>query len=73
MSAAPVLMLRINRCSDPHLWYAGKLGQVVQFVRAGTAEWWSREDAGHLNIVRLDDADLVEVRDGCVSSIQLPE
>lgn len=73
MSAAPVLMLRINRCSAPHLWYVGKVGQLVPFVQAGIAEWWSREDAGHLNIVRLDDADLVEVRDGCVSSIPLPE
>ena len=73
MTAAPVLMLRINWCSDPHLWYAGKVGRLVPFVRAGIAEWWSREDAGYLNIVRLDDADLVEVRGDCVSSIQLPE
>ena len=73
MTTAPVLMLRINRCSDPHLWYAGKVGWLVPFVCSGIAEWWSREDAGHLNIVRLDDADLVEARGDCVSSIQLPE
>lgn len=69
----PVLMLRINRCGDEHLWYAGNVGQLVPYVRTGIAEWWSREDAGHLNVVRLDDADLVEVRDGCVSSILPPD
>lgn len=69
----PVLMLRINRCSDPHLWYASKIGGLVPYVRTGIAEWWSREDAGHLNVVRLDDADLVEVRGDCVSSIPLPD
>ena len=53
--------LRITSCSDPHMWYAGLVGQVVALVREEADCYWSREPAGFVNIVRKQDADLVEV------------
>lgn len=53
--------LLITSCSDPHMWYAGQVGQVVALVREEADCYWSREPAGFVNIVRKQDADLVEV------------
>ena len=53
-----VSRLLIERCSDPHLWYAPLVGQVVPNLGwDGTLPgWWSREPAGFKNIVRAQDA-----------------
>lgn len=65
----PRLMLRVTRCTDPAAWHAGKVGELVKFVCAGVGCWMARDDAGTLQRVDLEDADLVEVRGGVVSSI----
>lgn len=65
----PRLMLRVTRCADPAAWYAGKVGELVKFVCAGVGCWMARDDAGTLQRIAIEDADLVEVRDGVVSSI----
>ena len=65
----PAKMLRVTRCADPAAWYAGKVGELVKFVCAGVGCWMARDDAGTLRRIGLEDADLVEVRGGVVSSI----
>lgn len=65
----PHLLLRVTRCADPAAWYAGKVGELVRFVCAGVGCWMARDDAGTLQRIDLEDADLVEVCGGVVSSI----
>ena len=65
----PRLMLRVTRCADPAAWYAGNVGGLVKFVCAGVGCWMARDGAGTLRRIDLEDADLVEVRGGVVSSI----
>lgn len=52
--------LFIIQCPDSLMWYADKVGQLVPFHRDGGDCWWSREPAGYVNIVRREDAQLVE-------------
>lgn len=53
-------MLKITGCSDGHMWYAGKVGQLVPLLRIEHDCYMSREPAGYSNIVRLEDAEIVE-------------
>ncbi|QZA80269.1 hypothetical protein [Deefgea piscis] len=55
-------MLRINQCTDAAMWYADKVGQLVPFFGAWSDGYKSREDAGHTNIVKFSDAEIVEIR-----------
>lgn len=54
-------MLRITDCRDGMLWYADKVGHLVDFVRYCDEGYLSREPSGHTNIVRAGDAELLEV------------
>ena len=58
-------MLKVNQCSDPSLWYRGKVGQLIPYIGEDedgrVAFFWSREDAGYKNIVFRSDAEIVEV------------
>lgn len=56
-----VKMLHIERCSDPLMWYAGMVGTDVVFVKEDDDYYWSREEAGHINIVHKRDATIIEV------------
>ena len=56
--------LKIIRCSDPLMWYSDKVGETVQLVREYEDCFMSREPAGYLNIVRLNDAEVIEISDG---------
>lgn len=53
--------LLIEKCSDSMMWYRDKIGKLVRFVREEVDTFWSREDAGYINIVKLQDAKVVEV------------
>lgn len=55
--------LVIERCSDPHLWYAPLVGQMVANLGWDNTlpGWWSREPAGYRNIVFAQDASAVVV------------
>ena len=59
--------LKIMRCSDSLMWYCDKVGETVQLVREYDDCYMSREPAGYLNIVRLEDALVIEISDdiGC--------
>lgn len=50
-------MVRIQRCSDPHMWYAGLVGQLVHIYRITTAGLWARETGGYTNIIRFEDVE----------------
>ena len=53
--------LKIVKCSDPLMWYQNKVGETVQLVREYEDCYMSREPAGYLNVVRLEDAEIVEI------------
>jgi hypothetical protein len=55
--------LKIIKCSDPLMWYRGKVGETVLLVREYEDCYMSREPAGYLNIVKLEDAQVVEISD----------
>lgn len=52
--------LLIKKCSDPQLWYAELVGQKVELLREDSEGYWSREPAGYLNVVRREDAEVVD-------------
>jgi len=52
------LMLRINKCDDPLMWYFDKIGKHVPYISTEEKIYWSREDAGFRNIVKQEDADI---------------
>ena len=53
--------IRIAKCSDPQMWYADKIGQLVAYISETEDEYISREDAGYLNIVKKSDAELLKI------------
>ena len=53
--------LKIVKCSDPLMWYQNKVGETVQLVREDEDCYMSRDPAGYLNVVRLEDAEIVEI------------
>lgn len=58
--------LKIIKCSDSLMWYSNLVGQVVPYVREYSDCYMSREPAGYLNIVKLEDAEIIdeEIDDG---------
>jgi hypothetical protein len=60
-----MVVIKIKKCQDPLMWYSGLVGKNVPFVRHLLSEnnFLSREPSGYTNIVKLSDAELVEVLD----------
>lgn len=56
-------LLQITDCKDPMMWYADKVGECVPYVRTYEDCYLSREPAGYTNIVKLQDAEIVDVQD----------
>lgn len=52
--------LLIENCSDPQLWYADFVGQKVELLREDSEGYWSREPSGYTNIVRREDAQVID-------------
>lgn len=52
--------LLILQCNDPMMWYRDKVGQTVPFEGRWPEGYKSREDAGYLNVVRFQDAEVVD-------------
>lgn len=52
--------LLITKCSDPQLWYAGLVGKTVELLREDSEGYWSREPSGYTNIVRREDAQVID-------------
>lgn len=53
--------LKLINCSDAMMWYRDKVGETVSFVREYDDCYMSREPAGYLNIVKKQDAELIEI------------
>jgi hypothetical protein len=56
--------LKIIGCKDTMMWYHNKVGETVTLAKPADADpdvYWSREPAGYLNIVKKQDAQLIEV------------
>lgn len=58
-------VLVIKKCSDPLLWYAGLIGQQVPLLRVETEGYLSREPTGYTNIVRKEDAEIINGDEPC--------
>lgn len=61
-------MLKITGCTDPHLWYACRVGQTVPYLGQWPECYRSREPSGFTNIVHFKDAEVVGVEDGKTGS-----
>lgn len=55
--------LKIIKCSDPMLWYADRVGELVPYLGTWPEAYRSQEPAGYVNIVQFEDAELVEVEE----------
>lgn len=53
--------LKILACSDPLMWYADMIGEVVPLLRIEETEYLSREPAGYTNIVKKTDAIVIDM------------
>lgn len=52
--------LKIHKCDDPLMWYAGDVGRLVPYRGVWPESGWhSSQYDGYSNVVRFDDADLV--------------
>lgn len=55
-------MLKIKSCSDPMMWYSDKVGGTFSLIGEMKGEGYAtREPDGYINVVRYDDAEIVEV------------
>lgn len=54
-------MLMITGCSNSSFWYAGKVGAVVDYLGLDRDEYITREPSGFVNIIKVADAELVDV------------
>lgn len=56
-------VLKIIDCSDPAYWYADMIDKYVPYIRELPSEsvYLSREIEGYTNIVKICDAELVEL------------
>lgn len=56
--------LLIKQCPDSLRWYRDKIGQTVDFIcDTAYGEYKSREDAGYINFVQHEDAEIVEINE----------
>ena len=50
-------IIKIERCTDPMMWYAAKVGQEVKIERVDRDGLWAREGGAYnaINIIRFVD------------------
>lgn len=53
-------LLKIIKCDDPQMWYSNLVGDYLPLLREDGDGYWSREPAGYLNIVRREDAEVID-------------
>jgi hypothetical protein len=57
--------LLITQCSDSQMWYAGLVGKTVPLLREEPEGYFSRESKGYTNIVRKEDAEIINGDEQC--------
>jgi hypothetical protein len=63
MNTQPKKQLRITGCRDALMWYANLVGQTVPYLGTWPEGYRSREPAGYINVVRFEDAEVIDVED----------
>lgn len=53
-------VLRINKSSKGRKWYTSLIGQIVPLLDIEESEYKSREPAGYVNFVSLEDGTVEE-------------
>jgi len=53
------MKILITSCSDDRMWYADMIGETVEAFMEDGWFYWSVEPAGHVNIIRKRDAEVV--------------
>ena len=65
--------LLITGCSDGMMWYAKRIGDVVDMLGEGMDTkgqfYWSREPGGYKNIVLKQDAQVIDMKEHNGSTI----
>lgn len=51
----PDLRVKIQRCHDPSMWYAGRVGEWIKVERLDSDGIFAREPEGYLNIIKYED------------------
>ena len=54
-------MLQITSCADPVKWYSSLVDKYVPLLDVELSEYKSREPAGYINFVSINDGIIVEV------------
>ena len=55
--------LLITGCTDPLIWYADRVGELVEYRGQWPEAYKSGDRGGYINIVHFEDAEIVEVSD----------
>lgn len=50
-------VVQIQRCTDPHMWYVDRVGQLISIERVTVDGLWAREPAGYINIIKFEDVE----------------
>lgn len=53
-------VLRVTKCSDGLKWYRNMVGHIVPLLDVESTEYKSREPAGYVNFVSLEDGTVEE-------------
>ncbi|ASN72210.1 hypothetical protein 3S15_24 [uncultured Caudovirales phage] len=61
-------VLRIDRCSDPLMWYREHVGYLADYRSQDADGYWSREPGGYTNVVRPADATVLELDDETIKA-----
>jgi hypothetical protein len=55
--------LLITSCEDSMMWYSSRIGEYVPYLGEYPEAFKSIDNSGYTNVVRFDDAVLVEIDD----------
>lgn len=54
------MTIKIIKCNDKLMWYSSMLGSTLYVVREDEDYFWCREPDGYLNIVKKEDAEVLD-------------
>jgi hypothetical protein len=67
-----MIVVKIKDCSDSMMWYRDLIGKHVPFVRYSLSDGavMCREPDGYSNIVKIRDAEIIELKDQEIDFIE---
>jgi hypothetical protein len=51
----PNAPVKIQRCGDPQMWYAKRVGELIPIEKVDKDGLWAREPSGYINIIHFED------------------